>query len=62
MIGCFFGKKIHKLKTIKPQELIEFQNRYYDNHGYFPSPALRRGTGVRGSRWVIPARGLLKCF
>ena len=40
MIGCFFGKKIHKLKTIKPQELIDFQNRYYDNHGYFPSPAL----------------------
>jgi hypothetical protein len=21
MIGCFFGKKIHELKTIKPQEL-----------------------------------------
>ena len=28
------------VRTIKPQELIEFQHRYYDNRGYFPSPAL----------------------
>ena len=39
MIGCFFGKKIHKLKNIKPQELIDFQNRYYDDHVWLlPEP------------------------
>ena len=36
-----FGKKFHKLKTINPQELIDFQNRYYDNYGIWLLPESR---------------------
>ncbi len=42
MIGCFFGKKIHKLKNIKPQgNSLTFKiDTMTTTCGYFPSPAL----------------------